>query len=295
MLQAYGRAALTLNFIRSLVEAGFADLHHPEYWDLGFVAHSPQKQEYRRRVAAVGDAIRFIETVVGMNVGEMSRVDFYASHEGLHLPYEQAQTRRVPRRRGWYNLATHFPWIGDRTRDPDGAHVEYFRGIANPIGVKIGPSVTCEELIRLVEILSPHNEPGRLTLIHRCGAGAIAKCLPPLIDAVRKAGKVVVWCCDPMHGNTEETAQGLKTRNLNQILSELDQAFDIHHEGGSCLGGVHVEMTGDNVTECTGGARGLSEAELEKAYLTQVDPRLNYEQALELAFLTARRMGKLRS
>jgi 3-deoxy-7-phosphoheptulonate synthase len=292
MVRAYGRAALTLNFIRSLVDAGFADLHHPEYWDLGFVKHSPQAAEYRRRVNAVGEAVRFIETVGGLSLGEMSRVDFYASHEGLHLLYEQAQTRRVPRRRGWYNLATHFPWIGDRTRDPEGAHVEYFRGIANPIGVKVGPSMRPDELIRLFEILSPHNEPGRLTLIHRFGAGKIGTSLPPLLDAVRRAEKTVVWCCDPMHGNTEATPQGVKTRSFDKILSELDQAFEIHREGGSYLGGVHMEMTGDDVTECTGGARGLSEAELARAYKTQVDPRLNYEQALELAFLIARRMGR---
>ncbi len=290
MLRAYGCAALTLNFIRSLVEAGFADLHHPEYWDLEFVEHSPQAKEYRQRVLAVGDAIRFMETVGGVTIEEMSRVDFYASHEGLHLLYEQAQTRRVPRRRGWYNLSTHLPWIGDRTRTINSAHVEYFRGIANPIGVKVGPSMTPDELMELIEILNPMNEPGRLTLIHRFGADRIAACLPPLLDAVRRAEKIVLWCCDPMHGNTEITAHGVKTRSFEKILTELDQAFEIHREAGSVLGGLHAELTGENVTECIGGARGLSETELDRAYRSHVDPRLNYEQAMELALLIARRM-----
>ncbi len=293
MLRGYGRAALTLNFIRSLVDGGFADLHHTEYWDLAFVEHSPMKDEYQRMVESIGSALSFMETMVGSAVGEINRVDFFASHEGLHLLYEQSQTRQVPHRRGWYNLATHMPWVGMRTTQIDGAHVEYFRGIMNPIGVKVGPSMTPEELLELCDVLNPDNEAGRLTLIHRFGVGKITQHLPPLLEAMKRAGRVVVWCCDPMHGNTVRTADGIKTRQFDHILSELEQAFDLHADAGTHLGGVHIELTGDNVTECTGGARGLGEKELRKSYRTFVDPRLNYEQALELAFRVAQRMNRM--
>ena len=189
-------------------------------------------------------------------MGEINRVDFFTSHEGLHLLYEQAQTRQVPHRHGWYNLATHMPWIGMRTTQPDGAHVEYFRGIKNPVGMKVGPSMTPDELLELIDLLNPENEPGRLTLIHRFGVGKIASHLPPLLEAVKKSGRDVLWCCDPMHGNTVRTSVGVKTRQFDHILKELEQAFDLHAEVGTILGGVHIELTGDNVTECTGGARG---------------------------------------
>jgi len=290
LLRGYERAALTLNFIRSLIDGGFADLHHPEYWDLDFVQHSPQAKEYQRIVEAIGHSLRFMETLAGVEVGQMNRVSFYTSHEGLHLLYEQAQTRQVPHRSGWYNLATHFPWLGMRTASLDGAHVEYFRGISNPIAVKIGPSMTTEWLTELLDVLHPDNEPGRLTLITRFGAHEIAKNLPPLIEAVERSGKTVLWVCDPMHGNTEMTASGLKTRKFEHILAELEQAFEIHKKSGTYLGGVHVEVTGENVTECTGGARGINEDDLKRAYRTQVDPRLNYEQALEMAMIIARRV-----
>jgi 3-deoxy-7-phosphoheptulonate synthase len=292
MLRGYERAALTINFIRALIDGGFADLHHPEYWDLAWVKHSPHAEEYHRRVSAIRESLQFMESLVGPQTGELNRVDYFTSHEGLHLLYEQAQTRQVPRRPGWYNLSTHFPWIGMRTSQAGGAHVEYFRGIANPIAVKVGPQMTPEELLELAGILDPHQEPGRLTFIHRFGHGKIAAALPPLLDAVRGAGRTVLWVCDPMHGNTETTAKGLKTRRFEHILAELEQAFDIHEEGGSSLGGVHFEVTGEDVTECIGGARGLTEEGLERAYRTQVDPRLNYEQALEMALRIARRMGK---
>ncbi len=293
MIQAYKHSALTLNFIRSLVEGGFADFHHPEYWDLGFMSHSPQAKEYQKIVDAMENSLMFMETLSEKKVSEINRVKFYTSHEGLLLYYESAQTRQVPRRKGWYNLGTHFPWIGDRTRNLDGAHIEYFRGIANPVGVKIGPSVSPEELVELAEVLNPHNEPGRLTLIHRFGKDRIAECLPPLISSIQKAGKQVLWCCDPMHGNTELTKEGLKTRKFDNIMLELEQAFDIHADHGSLLGGVHAELTGDNVTECIGGARGLNEKQLFASYQTQVDPRLNYEQALEMAFMIAGKMQKM--
>ncbi len=290
LLRGYQYAALTLNFIRSLVQGGFADLHHTEYWDLGFVRHSPQAAEYHGMVERIADAIRFMETCATVPAGDLNRMEFFTSHEGLNLWYEQAQTRQVPRRQGWYNLSTHCPWIGDRTRALDGAHVEYFRGIRNPVGVKVGPSMRPDELVALTELLNPDNEPGRLTLIHRFGAGRIGDCLPVLVAAVGRAGKQVLWCCDPMHGNTIVTKNGVKTRRFEDILSELEQAFAIHHACGSILGGVHFELTGEDVTECTGGARGLTEADLATAYKSQVDPRLNYEQAMEMALLVARSM-----
>ncbi len=291
MLRGYERAALTLNFIRGLTDGGFADLHHPEYWDLGFLDHSPLAGEYRRIVERMSESIRFMETLTQLDAEELSRVDFYTAHEGLHLPYEQAQTRRVPHRSGWYNLATHMPWIGMRTNDPAGAHVEYFRGIENPVGVKVGPATPRDKLLRLIDLLLPEEQPGRLTLIHRFGAGAIAAELPRLVEIVREAGRTVVFCCDPMHGNTETTESGYKTRRFDFILSELEQALDLHARLGSHLGGVHFELTGENVTECVGGARGLQEVDLKRAYRSQVDPRLNDEQALEMAISIARRMA----
>jgi 3-deoxy-7-phosphoheptulonate synthase len=290
LLRGYERAALTLNFVRSLVDGGFADLHHPEYWDLGFVGHSDRAEDYENLTEAIGESIRFMEAVSGTDIADMNRVEFFASHEGLHLHYEEAQTRQVPRREGWYNLSTHLPWIGERTRNLDGAHIEFFRGISNPIGVKIGPTITPDELLELVDVLNPTNEAGRLTLIHRFGAEKISESLPALVEAIEKKGRVVVWCCDPMHGNTQSTQTGYKTRDFQRILDELEQAFDIHAAKGTYLGGVHFELTGEDVTECTGGARGLTEHDLSKAYRTQVDPRLNYEQALEMGMRIAHRM-----
>jgi len=294
LLRGYERAALTINFIRALIDGGFADLHHPEYWELGFVWKSPLASEYMRMVESIGESLRFMETLTGSNVAEGNRVDFFTSHEGLHLWYEQAQTRQVPRRAGWYNLTTHLPWIGNRTRALDGAHVEYFRGIQNPVALKIGPPISPEETLALCEVLNPNNEPGRLTLIARFGADKVAQGLPPIVEAVQRAGKVVLWCCDPMHGNTETTSSGLKTRRFEKILAELETSFCILKESGAHLGGVHFELTGDNVTECLGGASGVTEADLARAYRTQVDPRLNYEQALEMALLLARLMAQQR-
>ena len=287
MLRGYERAALTLNFVRALVDGGFADLHHPEYWDLEFVRHSPLADEYRRIVGSIADSLDFFETITGQAVHETDRAQFYSSHEGLHLLYEQAQTRWLEHRGRTYDLSTHFPWIGMRTADLDGAHVEFFRGIANPIAVKVGPTMTPEWLQSLIGVLNPNDEPGRLTLIHRFGARRIEQHLPPLIEAVRSMGALVLWSCDPMHGNTELTAEGVKTRRFDAIVEELDHAFRIHQELGSHLGGVHIELTGDDVTECTGGARGLTDTDLARAYRSQVDPRLNREQALELAMRIA--------
>ncbi|HYB32657.1 MAG TPA: 3-deoxy-7-phosphoheptulonate synthase class II [Steroidobacteraceae bacterium] len=287
LLRGYERAALTLNFVRALVEGGFADLHHPEYWDLGFVHQAPLKHAYERIVKSIGDALDFFEGISGRPVHEASLVDFYASHEGLHLLYEQAQTRFIPRQNRWYNLSTHMPWIGMRTAALDGAHVEYFRGISNPIGVKVGSAMDAAWLQGLVNTLNPQNQPGRLAFIHRFGARDVATALPRAIEAVRQTGQTVLWVCDPMHGNTETTTGGIKTRRFENILRELDLAFRIHADMGSFLGGVHIELTGDDVTECTGGARGLTDHDLARAYRSTVDPRLNHEQALELAMLIA--------
>ena len=294
LLRGYERSALTLNFIRALIDGGFADLHHPEYWDVEFVRNSPLAPEYTRMVDAIRESLQFMETVTGGTMAAMNRVDFYTSHEGLLLHYEQAQTRQVPRRAGWYNLCTHFPWIGNRTRALGGAHLEYFRGIQNPIGVKIGDPITPDEVVALCDILNPRQEPGRLTLILRFGADQIGKALPPIVEAVQRARKTVLWCSDPMHKNTEVTRSGIKTRRFDKILSELQQAFTILTEYRAFLGGVHFELTGENVTECIGGASGVTEEDLGKAYRTPVDPRLNAQQALEMAFLLARLMAKER-
>ena len=295
LLRGYERAALTLNFVRALVDGGFADLHHPEYWDLEFVRHSPLKDAYTRIVQSISDSLDFFEAVNSTPIHEAGRVAFFTSHEGLHLLYEQAQTRYIERRRRWYNLSTHMPWIGMRTAALDGAHVELFRGISNPVGVKVGPAMGAEWLQGLIKALNPNNEPGRLVLIHRMGVKEIEQRLPALIQAARATGSPVLWMCDPMHGNTEAASSGLKTRRFENIVAELEAAFRIHRELGSWLGGVHFELTGDDVTECTGGARGLTDGDLARAYRSQVDPRLNYEQALELAMRIAGLQPLLRS
>ena len=287
LLRGYERAALTLNFVRALIDGGFADLHHPEYWDLGFVHHSPLRDQYRKLVASISDSLDFFESMSGSRVHEASRAPFYASHEALHLLYEQAETRYIERQGRWYNLSTHLPWIGMRTAKLDGAHVEYCRGISNPVGIKVGPGMSAEWVQGLCEVLNPRQEPGRLVLIHRMGAAQIEARLPALIETVRATGTPVLWICDPMHGNTESTRSGIKTRRFENIVAELESAFRVHKELGSYLGGVHFELTGEDVTECTGGARGLAEGDLARDYRSQVDPRLNYEQALELAMRIA--------
>jgi len=293
MVKAHARSAMTMNFVRALIDGGFADLHHPEYWNLSWVGHSSLAAEYGRMVDAIGDAVRFMETLSGEEVHNLNRVDFYTSHEALLLPYEESLTREVPRHWGWFNLSTHFPWIGMRTADVEGAHVEYFRGIRNPIAIKVGPSVKADQLLRVMDVLNPRDEPGRMTFIHRMGATKVAECLPPLLDAVRRDGRRVLWVCDPMHGNTEATGNGFKTRRFDNIGSELEQAFDLHAAAGTRLGGVHLELTGEDVTECLGGARELTETDLERAYHSTVDPRLNYEQALEVAMLIVRKQARL--
>ena len=303
LLRGYERSALTLNFVRALIDGGFADLHHPENWDLDFVRHSPLAAEYQRMVDSIGESLRFMETLAGGTVAAMQRIDFYTSHELLVLAYEAALTRQVPRREGWFNLSTHLPWIGMRTADPHGAHLEFCRGIRNPIGVKVGPGATPEALLETIRTLDPAGEPGRVVLVTRFGAHQVGRALPPLVRAVRDSGRPVAWICDPMHGNTETVVptagewagKPVKTRKFGHVLAEVEQVFEVHRTEGTVLAGVHVELTGEDVTECIGGARGISEEDLSRAYRSQVDPRLNYEQALELAMLIARRAAPTRA
>ena len=286
LLTAHACSALSLNYVRALIEGGFADLHHPENWDLAWMQDQPQVAAYQALVDKIENSVRFFETLSGERIGNLDRVQLFSSHEALHLPYESALTHPMPDGRH-YNLGAHMPWIGMRTAQADGAHVEYARGIANPIGIKLGPGMTPEWLRALLNRLDPERTPGRLVLIHRFGAGKLAAGLPPLIEAVRE--HPVVWLSDPMHGNTHSTDNGYKTRRFDDILGELMDAFTVHREQGSRLGGVHLELTGENVTECLGGARDLSAADLALRYHSQVDPRLNGEQALELAMAIATR------
>lgn len=282
MLQGYSCAAMTLNFIRALLDGGFADLHETKGWDLRFAQHSPQANQYAQIVDDIENSLSFLNTVDALSNSSLNKVDFYTSHEALHLHYEQALTRQLKDKQ-WYNLSTHLPWVGMRTSEKNSAHLEFMRGIQNPIGIKIGPSATTEWLVNTILLLNPEREAGRLLLITRLGAADIKTLLPPLIKAVQKTNIPITWSCDPMHGNTESTDEGIKTRHFDNILSELLQAVRIHQENNSYLGGVHFELTGENVTECIGGARGLGAEDLKKAYHSLVDPRLNYEQSLEIA------------
>lgn len=282
LLQGYSYAAITLNFIRALLNSGFASLHHPQQWDLRFVEHSKQAEEYHKIVRAIADSLDFLESIDGLQNSSLNKVDFFTSHEALHLHYEQALTRRLKNDQ-WYDLSTHLPWIGMRTAQTDSAHLEFLRGVTNPIGIKVGPGATKEWLSEILKIANPQREEGRLLLITRLGAQKASELLPPLIETVQATKIPVTWSCDPMHGNTETTADGIKTRHFDNILSELQQVVATHKTMNSHLGGVHFELTGDNVTECIGGARGLSASDLKNAYHSLVDPRLNYEQSLEMA------------
>ena len=284
MLRGYEKAALVMNFVRALTEGGFADLHHPENWNIDFVKGSPMSREYERILATAQNSLQFFETIT-QEARSMHRVSFFSSHEGLHLPYEAAQTRFLKHRNYWYNLSTHFPWIGFRTTNLDEAHIEYFRGIRNPVGVKVGTSTDPDKLKGLIETLNPDNQSGRLVFIARFGADQVETGLPTLIQTVKDLGANVTWISDPMHGNTETSSNGYKTRSFDKISKEIQLSLQIHQDLGSHLGGVHLELSGDNVTECIGGASGISEADLSKAYKTQVDPRLNYEQSIEIAMM----------
>jgi len=288
LIEGYHKAGLTLNFLRALSDEGFADLHHPEYWELDFMKENNFYHEYEAMVNSILKAVSFMETIAPNQFDAVQKINIYTSHEGLNLHYDSAQTRQVPRRDGWYNLSSHLVWLGNRTRDIDGAHVEYLRGIVNPIGIKIGPNYDMDETLRLIEKLNPTHEAGKIVLITRFGVDEVDNGLPALIKQINRQGMPVVWSCDPMHGNTFATDSDIKTRNFDDIIGEIRKTFAIHRNQGSYLGGVHLELTGDNVTECVGGARGVDEGELHRHYETYCDPRLNYQQSLELAFLIAK-------
>lgn len=295
-LMSYRQSAATLNLLRAFATGGYANLENAHRWMLGFVKDSPQSERYEKLAAQITETLAFMRAI-GLDPEhhpELRQTDIYTSHEALLLGYEQALTRVDSTSGDHYATSGHFLWIGDRTRQPDHAHVEFMRGIRNPIGLKCGPSTTTDGLLQLIDILNPTNEPGRLTLISRFGAEKVGDHLPALIRAVEREGKKVVWSCDPMHGNTVK-AGAYKTRPFDRVMTEIRGFFDIHRAEGTYAGGVHLEMTGANVTECTGGARALSEADLRSRYMTYCDPRLNAEQAIEVAFLIAEKLKKERA
>jgi len=288
-LMAYRQSAATLNLLRAFATGGFANLGSVHQWMLGFLKDSPQSRRYKELADRISDALNFMRAC-GLDLEshpELRATDFYTSHEALLLGYEQAFTRVDSTTGDWYATSGHMLWVGDRTRQPDHAHVEYFRGINNPIGLKCGPSLKPDELIKLIDVLNPDNEPGRLTLIGRFGAEKVGEHLPQLIRAVVREGRVVVWSCDPMHGNTITSTSGYKTRPFDRILSEVRSFFQVHTAEGTHAGGVHLEMTGQDVTECIGGARAITEEDLNDRYHTACDPRLNAEQSIDMAFLIA--------
>ena len=297
MLKAYHQSSATLNLMRAFATGGFADLHNVQQWNQGFVAQTAHHKKYENLAQQIEKALGFMAAcgINSANNPQLNKTTIYTSHEALLLHYEQALTRRDSLNGNWYDCSAHMLWIGDRTRQPDHAHVEFLRGVRNPIGIKVGPSTKPSDLQKLLECLNPHNEPGRITLISRMGAEHIGDKLPPLVKAVQGMGADVIWCSDPMHGNTINTASGVKTRKVNAILSEMQQFFEIHRSEGSYAGGVHLEMTGDSVTECVGGAYQVTEAGLGERYKTTCDPRLNADQSLELAFLIADTLSRANS
>lgn len=287
MLQAYQQSTSTLNLLRAFAQGGFADLNQVHKWNLDFVEKSPLGERYRELADRIDESLRFMRAcgLTTTNTPQLRETTLFTSHEALLLPYEEALTRCDSLTGQWYDCAAHMLWIGDRTRQPDGAHVEFCRGINNPLGLKVGPTTDPDELIRLLDTLNPANEPGRINLIVRMGAGKVGAHLPALIRKVREQGRIVSWSCDPMHGNTIKAPNGYKTRRVSSVLDEVRDFFDIHNAEGSYPGGVHFEMTGRNVTECVGGAFQITEHDLAERYHTHCDPRLNADQALELAFL----------
>jgi 3-deoxy-7-phosphoheptulonate synthase len=297
LLKAYGQSAATLNLIRAFANGGYADLHNVHRWMVGFVADSPQGKRYEEIADRISEAVAFMEAcgITPTSVPQVRQVDVYTSHEALLLGYEEAMTRVDSTSGDYYDTSAHMLWIGDRTRQPDGAHVEFMRGVKNPIGVKCGPSLEPDELLRLIDILNPQDEPGRITLIARFGSEKVEQGLPKLVRAVVKSGRQVVWSCDPMHGNTLKTESGFKTRPFDRILSEVHAFMNILPVEGAYPGGVHVEMTGQQVTECLGGAAEVREQDLSSRYHTHCDPRLNGQQALDLAFLIAEHLRGVRT
>jgi len=285
LVEGYFHSAATINYARVVIAEGLADLRHADAWDMGFVKNERRRKEYHDISTQIVKAMNFIETCGVALDPVLKSVDMFISHEGLHLAYEEAMTVKAPNGK-YYNTGTHFLWIGDRTRQLDHAHVEYFRGIANPIGVKVGPSTKADELVSLIKKLWPNPEadPGKITLISRFGAENVSKMLPPILKAIQAAKLPVLWVCDPMHGNTTTAASGHKTRNFDSVLKEVEECINVHQAQNSRLGGVHFELTGDNVTECTGGPEDLGEKDLPLRYTTLCDPRLNYSQSMEMAF-----------
>jgi 3-deoxy-7-phosphoheptulonate synthase len=295
MVQAYSQSAATLNLLRAFAQGGYADLHRVHAWNQDFVADSPQGERYRELADRLTETLAFMEACgITSETSQIRETEFYTSHEALFLSYEQALTRVDSTTGDWYDCSAHLVWLGDRTRQVDGAHAEFLRGIENPIGMKCGPTLEPDDLLRLIDRLNPRDEPGRLTLITRMGADKVEALLPRLIRAVKREGRQVVWCCDPMHGNTITSSNGFKTRRFDRILDEVHAAFAIHAAEGTHAGGVHFELTGQNVTECIGGAQAISEASLADRYLTHCDPRLNASQALELAFEIADALKRAR-
>jgi 3-deoxy-7-phosphoheptulonate synthase len=288
-LQAYGQSASTLNLIRAFSHGGYSSLGRVHGWNLGFLENSPQGERYRALADRISESLDFMAAcgLTAETTAVLRETDFYTSHEALLLGYEQALTRVDSTSGRWYDTSAHFLWIGDRTRQLDGAHVEFLRGVGNPLGFKAGPSLKADDALRLIDLLNPHNDPGRITIIARMGADRVADHLPQLIRKVAGEGRHVVWSCDPMHGNTIKSSTGYKTRRFDRILSEVRDFFAIHETEGSYAGGVHFEMTGADVTECLGGAQEISEENLSDRYHTHCDPRMNASQALELAFLVA--------
>ena len=289
IIQAYNQSAATLNLVRAFAQGGYADLHHDSRWTLDFVRGNPLAERYQELTQRLEQALAFMVAagITSENSPQIREADFFTSHESLLLPYEQVLTRVDSTTGDWYDVSAHFLWIGDRTRQPDGAHVEFLRGVKNPIGIKCGPSLSTDDLLQLLDILNPENEPGRITLISRMGHGKIGKDLPKLIRTVKNEGRTVTWSCDPMHSNTQTSSTGYKTREFGNILTEVKNFFAVHHAEGTHAGGVHLELTGQNVTECTGGSCKITEDKLSERYNTHCDPRLNASQALELAFLIA--------
>ncbi len=292
LLQAYHQSSSTLNLLRAFTRGGFANLAQVHSWNQEFVASSPAGEQYREIADGITNALAFMKAcgITSLNNSALNEVDFYTSHEALLLGYEEALTRIDSTSGKWYDCSAHMLWIGERTRQVEGAHLEFLRGVENPLGCKIGPSATPEDVLKICEVLNPESTPGRLTLISRFGAGNVEDCLPPIVDAVTTAGHPVVWACDPMHGNTFTSSSGHKTRHLDDVLAELSQFFSVHQSLGTWAGGIHVELTGGNVTECLGGADKLSDDDLHLRYETMCDPRLNASQSLELAFLAAEQL-----
>ena len=294
LLQAYHQATASLNLLRAFAQGGFADVHQVHQWNLDFIANSALSEKYHQLANRIDETLAFMRAVGMDSAPQLREVSFFTAHEALLLGYEQAFVRQDSLTGRWYDCSAHMLWIGDRTRQLDGAHVEFMRGIENPIGVKVGPSMDPDELIRLIDILNPDNDPGRLNLIVRMGADKVEAHFPRLLRKVKEEGRQVLWSCDPMHGNTIKASSGYKTRDFAQILSEVKQFFQVHRAEGTVAGGIHIEMTGQNVTECIGGSRPITEAGLSDRYHTHCDPRLNGEQALELAFLVAEKLKEER-